>query len=68
MDTGPDKRIVVTMTGRKPIFSFVGMWTGHDIKAVRNLLWRSYLWYSRDYRRKAIINTETQPKEQEAIV
>ena len=39
----------------KPKFDFTGVWTGRDVKVVRNLLWREYLWYTRDMRRQAII-------------
>lgn len=57
--TEPAKIMLVRLEGSKPVFEFTGLWSGHDIKAVRNLLWREYLRYSRQVRLQAI----EQPKE-----
>ena len=55
-----EKAITIRMPDNdNPIFVISGEWSGHDIKAVRNLLWRAYLRHSREVRRnEAIIKEE----------
>jgi len=49
------KRLTVTFVehDKTPTFSFEGLWTGTDVKVVRNFLWRAYLRNIQGIRRQA---------------
>lgn len=57
----PDKRLTVDLApdtnDRKPVFMFLGPWTGADLGNVKRHLTREYMMYVRDLRQKgAMIN------------